>query len=250
MNIEQIYCDYLDEINKNHERDKGVFHASGAGSCYRKQLYSYFEFPQDDLDNKSLKVLRLGTIVHSDVEAAITKYQDANPDSDIYIEEKVKIPELHVTGTFDYGEITTNREGKNTFNLYDLKTAAAFKWSTIFGIKKNRKENSTRMYKMQLSTYGMAIKERFSPDYLSMYLVFYNKNKSDMREKLVMNGWMDNALEYWVELNGWLEEAGKEYFEEELIPGYTEGVPFEDWECGYCSYYSICSSTIADKKRR
>ena len=244
MNIETIYCDYLKEINMRRERDKNVFHASSAGSCYRKQLYSYFDFPKDDLDNKSLKVLRLGTVVHSDVEEAITKYQDENTNSKIYIEEKVAIPELNVTGTFDYGEII-NEDDKSTFNLYDLKTAAAFKWSTIFGIKKNRKENSTRMYKMQLSTYGMAIKERFDPDHMMMYLVFYNKNTSMMREKLVMNGWMDTALEYWVELNQWLEDTGKKYFEEELMPGIIEGVPFENWECEYCSYSSICPSTIS-----
>tara|TARA_R100000656_G_scaffold80575_1_gene59002 strand:+ start:930 stop:1670 length:741 start_codon:yes stop_codon:yes gene_type:complete len=244
MNIESIYCDYLKEINLRRERDQNVFHASSAGSCYRKQLYSYFDFPKDDLDNKSLKVLRLGTVVHSDVEEAITKYQDANPEKLIWIEENIIIPELNVTGTFDYGEII-NEDDKSTFNLYDLKTAAAFKWSTIFGIKKNRKENSTRMYKMQLSTYGMAIKERFDPDHMMMYLVFYNKNTSMMREKLVMNGWMDTALEYWVELNQWLEDTGKKYFEEELMPGIIEGVPFENWECGYCSYSSICPSTIS-----
>ena len=244
MNIETIYCDYLKEINMRRERDKNVFHASSAGSCYRKQLYSYFDFPKDDLDNKSLKVLRLGTVVHSDVEEAITKYQDENTNSKIYIEEKVAIPELNVTGTFDYGEII-NENDKSTFNLYDLKTAAAFKWSTIFGIKKNRKENSTRMYKMQLSTYGIAVKDIFNPDRMIMYLVFYNKNTSMMREKLVMNGWMDTALEYWVELNQWLEDTGKKYFEEELMPGIIEGVPFENWECGYCSYSSICPSTIS-----
>jgi len=244
MDIESIYGAYLNHQESLRERDKHVFHASSAGSCYRKQLYSYFDFPKDDLDNKSLKVLRLGTVVHSDVEEAITKYQDENTNSKIYIEEKVAIPELNVTGTFDYGEII-NEDDKSTFNLYDLKTAAAFKWSTIFGIKKNRKENSTRMYKMQLSTYGMAIKERFDPDHMMMYLVFYNKNTSMMREKLVMNGWMDTALEYWVELNQWLEDTGKKYFEEELMPGIIEGVPFENWECGYCSYSSICPSTIS-----
>ena len=82
-----------------------------------------------------------------------------------------------------------------------------------------------------------------------MYLVFYNKNTSMMRERLVMNGWIDKALEYWVNLNTWLDDVGKEYFEEELVPGMTEGVPFSDWECGYCSYYNICPSQIADKKR-
>jgi|TARA_Y100000310_G_scaffold329525_1_gene399564 hypothetical protein len=248
MNIESIYCEYLKEINLKRERDKNVFHASSAGSCYRKQLYSYFDFPKEELDKKSLKVLRLGTVVHKDVEEAITKYQDANPDNDIYIEEKVKIPELNVTGTFDYGEFKTSREGKSTFNLYDLKTAAAYKWSTMFGNKENRKINSANNYKLQLATYALAVKERFDPDYLAMYLVFYNKNTSMMRERLVMNPWMDKALEYWVDLNTWLDDVGEKYFEEELIPELTEGVPFENWECGYCSYSEICPSQIKKRK--
>ena len=38
-------------------------------------------------------------------------------------------------------------------------------------------------------------------------------------------------------------------FEEDLVVG-VEGVPWQDWECRYCQYYSICPSTLADKKPR
>jgi CRISPR/Cas system-associated exonuclease Cas4 (RecB family) len=50
-------------------------------------------------------------------------------------------------------------------------------------------------------------------------------------------------------LNNILEDSGK-MFEEDLTPEFYPGVPFKDWECGYCSYNSICPSTLRDKKKR
>ena len=98
-----------------------------------------------------------------------------------------------------------------------------------------------------------------------MYLLWYNKNTSQIREQLVSPEWIEKALEYWVTVNETLEDCGKYFadgiltpldtnkedmsFEDELKPGYWEGVPYQDWECRYCQFYSICPSTLADKKR-
>ena len=76
-----------------------------------------------------------------------------------------------------------------------------------------------------------------------------------MREQLVSNEWIDKALEYWTDLNeikdGWDSELNLEnFFNDELIPEISHGVPFQDWECRYCQFYSICPSTLADKKPR
>ena len=75
MDIESIYNAYLKEEEKTKQRDKNVFHASSAGSCYRKQMYSYYDYPSDVKDDKSYRLLRLGTIVHGDVEKALTGSQ-------------------------------------------------------------------------------------------------------------------------------------------------------------------------------
>ena len=80
-----------------------------------------------------------------------------------------------------------------------------------------------------------------------MYLVWYNKNTSQMREQIVSNEWIDKAFEYWTEVYEMKEDMGKG-FQDELIPEVTYGVPVADWECRYCQYYSICPSTLADKK--
>jgi predicted RecB family nuclease len=65
-----------------------------------------------------------------------------------------------------------------------------------------------------------------------------------MREQLISPEWIEKALEYWSELNNILDDSG-EKFEEDLIPEIWSGVPFQNWECRYCQYYSICPSELA-----
>ena len=255
MDIQDIYSVYLKYKNSLRERDKNVFHASSSGSCYRKQMYSYYDYPFDEIDGKSLRLLRLGTLVHEDLEKAMSMYQDKLVDMQekdaplqkiIHIEEKVKIEDLDVVGTFDAGETITNGIDKE-FKLYDYKTVAAYKWQTKFGHTKNRVPNSDTNYKLQLGTYALAVKEKYNVSKITMYLVWYNKNTSLMKEQIVYNEWIEKAFEYWTEVFEMKEEMDKG-FEDELIPEITYGVPVQDWECRYCQYYSICPSTLADKK--
>ena len=218
--------------------DVPSFHASSAGSCYKKQLYKYFKYPETPMDEKSYRILRLGTIVHKDVEEAIRWYDSNNidPNEKIYVEQPIKIESLNVVGTYDSG-IWKIKE--NTFKVYDLKTAAAYKWSKKFGNKVNREKDSDRNYKLQVGTYALGIKKEMDVDRIEMYLVWYNKNTSMMREQIISPDWMDKALEYWNELNEILEESGV-MFVEELQPENSIGVPFQSWECSYCSFREIC----------
>ena len=246
MNIIDIYEEYLKHQETLRERDENVFHASSAGSCHRKQMYSYYGYPSDSKDEQSYRLLRLGTIFHEDMEKALDWYRGKgeNTYKEIYIEEKIEYEPFDVVGTFDAGEMDNG-----TFNLYDFKTAAAYKWTTKFGLKKNRNPNTDVNYKLQLGTYALGVKERFKPDKINMYLIWYNKNTSQMREQIVSNEWIGKAEFYWNEIY-YLKEEIEENFEDELIPEITHGVPVEDWECRYCQFYSICPSTLADKKPR
>ena len=115
--------------------------------------------------------------------------------------------------------------------------------------KENRKPDSDKNYKLQLGTYALGVASDHNPDKINMYLVWYNKNTSQIREQLVSNEWMDNALTYWSDVYDMKEDIGN-YFREELIPEIEFGVPMQDWECRYCQFYSICPSTLADKKPR
>jgi len=119
----------------------------------------------------------------------------------------------------------------------------------MFGMKVNRKPGADTNYKMQLATYALAVDYEHAPNTMNMYLVWYKKNDSFIRETIVSNSWMDKALEYWTELNSILEDCGDK-FEEDVVPGIWDGVPFQDWECSYCPYYSICPSDLADKRRK
>ena len=247
MDIELLYHSYLVQADNLREKDEKLFHASSAGSCLRKQMYSYYDFPQDRKDKRSYRILRLGTIVHKDIEEAIANYEDVNSDGNeqVFIEDKIELEELNVVGTYDVGRIDME---ENKFTLWDIKTAAAYKWTTKFGRKQNRKPSSDTNYKLQLGTYALGINQKFKVGKIEMYLLWYNKNTSQMREQIVSPEWIEKALEYWVTVNETLEDMD-EHFEEELKPEYYLGVPYQDWECRYCQYYSICPSTLADKKK-
>ena len=250
MNIHEIYLNFLKYKNaENAEaRNDGKFHASSAGSCYRKQMYRLEDYPQDDMDDNSYKILRLGTIVHKDFEEAM-KHRFEHDSlvnrkrKTIFSEYKVNLDEYNITGTLDIGEYI---EEDKVFNLYDLKTSAAYKWSTMFGIKRNRQPVfEFDKYRMQLATYGMAIKEELDVKELNMFLVFYNKNTSMIREvKVYADEWIDKAKDYWDELKSLASTMKNGLFEEKLRPGWQFGVPYEDWECKYCNYKTICPSKL------
>jgi len=244
--IENIYHSYLTHLEEQRERDDNKFHASAAGSCFRKQLYSKFGFSQDKKDIKSYRLLRLGTIVHKDIEDSVSHYNETNKDESkqLFSEDKIELDELNVVGTYDLG-LLDNED--NSFKLWDLKTVAAYKWTTKFGRKHNRKPNTDTNYKLQLGTYALGIHKKFQVSKIHMYLLWYNKNTSAMREQIVSPEWIEKALEYWGQLNDIEYDVGKN-FEEDLVPGYFEGVPQQDWECRYCQYYTICPSKLAEKK--
>jgi len=249
MNILGVYQDYLRKINREHrkarEKDGLVFHASTAGSCFRKQLYTLFDFKPSEFDDRTLRVLRMGTIVHSDIEKALREYILKEHEV-LFIEHSIEITSLNVVGTLDVAAWDKNTKD---LSVYDIKTAANYTWSKHFGIKKNRKKGSNENYKLQLGTYGFAMQKALNPSHTSLYLLWYNKNNSSVKEQIIMPDWIDRAVSYWTELNEILEEHA-ENWKDNLIPEVDYGVPFQQWECGYCPYYEQCPSTIADKKKR
>ena len=138
-------------------------------------------------------------------------------------------------------------DGKKTFNLYDVKTASNWNWMKMFGRLKNRRPGTDDNYKMQLATYSLAIKEEFNPDIINMFLIWYKKDNSTIRQQPVSPDWTEKAIDYWTELNAIFEDCG-ESFEQDLTPEYWTGVPFKNEECSYCDFYNICPSTLAPKR--
>ena len=93
-------------------------------------------------------------------------------------------------------------------------------------------------YELQLGTYGYAIKQKFGR-LDGMYLVYYNKDNSQMNYKEVSTDFVLRAYNFWYNI-GQEHKMG--------LPSFRKGVsPVKDWNCSYCAYYSHCKPPV---KRR
>jgi len=240
IDIEHIYDLYLQteeaKNKKKHETKKGTFRASSAGQCYKKQWYMQQNAEGKPLDPKSRRLLRLGTVVHRDLENAMILYNsNSNPDSKMEIkpEYKVKIDELGITGTADL--VVYDGEYEKA-KVYDYKTAHSYKWKMMFGRDKFPKPS--RNYELQVGTYGLAVLNEYelNNDDIELIIVYYKKDDSLMRQVCVKNIWMYNAKDYWMDLRETLDEVDNSGD----IPRESTNSPIESWECKYCQFETIC----------
>ena len=246
LDLKEIYNDYLTEVestNKLNYKKKNpnkYYRASAAGHCFKKHWYSINGYEGTSTgDDRSKRLLRLGTIVHEDIEKAIDWYDDKisndlnEYDVSFHTEYGVLIEELNVMGSADI--VLLDSEG--TASVLDIKTTHSYKWKMMFG--RNKEKSPSRMYELQLGTYALGVcnQENVNPDSISLYLVYYKKDDSSMKYVDVNSVWMDNAAEYWVTLNETLSLVK----EEADLPRDTLNVPIENWECRYCQFESICN---------
>ena len=277
MEIKQIYTQFLDskndEYKKKHKGMEKSFSASSAGHCYKKHMFKITGAPQKEIEARSQRILRLGTLVHQDFEDAIKHYINngtdlyatstsgegkstvyytkvsGEQDKRFYVEHRIEIPEYNVVGHLDFA--VADKNNKDVY-IYDYKTAASYKWSLKFG-RKYKDKNPNFNYEMQLSTYLLGLQKHFEEidfqaESVQMSIIWYNKDTSRMREEIIQLDYVDMAKSYWEELNEWRKEVEKQ--DPELknhesvnltIPRFREvGVPFQDWECKYCPYDHIC----------
>jgi len=251
VDIEKIYNDYIDSkqeenYNKRYKGKEHYYHASGAGSCSRKL---YFESvvqaePSEDMDSKTKRLLRLGNIVHDDIQLSLEIYNrdiynrdNNNQDKEkeiknkekafkFHTEEEVSIEELKVRGHYD---IVAEKKDTEVY-LYDIKTCATYSWSMKFGRKKNF--NPSIHYELQLGTYGYAIKQQMGR-LDGMFLYYYNKDNSRMRCVQVPLTFVSRAYLFWRNINDEHEQG---------LPPFRKGVsPVQAWQCKYCQFNSVCN---------
>lgn len=242
--IQDIYSDYIqsqnEEYRKIYKEYEGWFGASSVGQCYRKQWYRAHNVPEKDMNNKSKRVLRLGTILHRDIENGIrwAIEQGRTNNIEFYLEETIKLPDLKVIGHLDIACLRKS-EGQEECAIYDLKTAKAYTWQKRFGHKKNRDPHPSRNYEMQVSTYALGFSDLkgIPIDNIDMYILWYRKDDSTMKPKKVSPHYIQYALEYWTDLNETLADI---ISPDELIPGEEPNVPVQNWECSYCLYTNVC----------
>tara|TARA_Y100000593_G_scaffold9639_1_gene17475 strand:+ start:1751 stop:2524 length:774 start_codon:yes stop_codon:yes gene_type:complete len=247
INIEKIYSDYMEAKQKENteKRYKGkesYYHASSAGFCSRKIYYQSVEkIKETNKPNaKSNRIMRLGTIVHEDFEKAFSLYNNNIYNILIYnkenkkenkikekqieflFENEVILDELNVRGFYDL----VAKKGDEVY-LYDVKTIGSWPWK--YKVAKGGSGSSN--HHLQLATYGLAIKEEFGR-LDGMFLLYYNKDTSDMKEIEVPMINLIKAENYWRNL--------KEEHKMGLPQFKLGSSPVEQWNCSYCNYYDHC----------
>jgi hypothetical protein len=261
LNLETIYDDYLDRLQEERKEKykeyEEWFSGSSAGSCYKKQWYKVNGFEPEPFDQRTKRLLRLGTIVHSDVEQALSEAEPSD-GVEVLLEHEIKIPEFNVVGHLDHCFI---RKEDNNIEIYvsDLKTLASYSWTRKFG--RNAIKQSINMipsfghYELQVATYALGMLKDIMPDLphfnlteinyeidkvknnISINIIWYNKNDSKMKTTEISVDALHAAIAYWNDLNDFTnEEKGIE----SIPPNGAVGVPMQDWECKYCQYKQHC----------
>jgi CRISPR/Cas system-associated exonuclease Cas4 (RecB family) len=240
--IKEIYEEYLRKENSKNfiERyigKEGYFNASWAGHCIRKHAYKMLKQEIIPPDRDSLFKMRIGTLVHDDIQKALQKYY--NGKGILITEGEIEIPDLNVRGYFDIAEVYGG------IQLNDLKTIAAFAWKRKFGRKENRDPNPSDKYELQLGTYGLGLELKLGKQIVYMSIIYYKKDDSSFKEVIIIPKYKEKAIEYWKNVLSYCKPDVKI---DELTPGDTLGVPYESWECRYCSYMHVCPSPFISQQ--
>ena len=244
--IGQVYAQYIKAENDKNTQERYVgkehyYHASGAGKCSR-QLYfqSVAKVEPTNLPNStSSRVMRLGTVVHQDIQNSLLFSNNNNNNiinnisnkdiikhirsDEFIIEGEIIIKELSVRGFFD----VVFNEASGVY-LYDIKTAASYSFTKVFDMEK---PYAMKHQELQLATYGYGVREKYGR-LDGMHLLYYNKNTSVIKYKQIPLTMLNSAYMFWANINK-QHTSG--------LPGFEDGVsPVMKWECDYCNFLGHC----------
>ena len=91
LNITDIYKAYLQKLNEEnrinrYEDREHWFHASSSGMCMRKIYYNSVEQVESTpIDENTLRLFRLGDLVHNDIQDALT-FEAEKEKFDVFFE--------------------------------------------------------------------------------------------------------------------------------------------------------------------
>ena len=162
IDIEGIYKNYLDKKQEENRKERYEgnehwYHASGAGSCSRKLYFESVEKAEvtNSIDDKTNRLLRLGNVVHEDIQNSLThthynniynndiynnpnnkekEIKDKEKDIEFHTEGELTIKELNVRGFYDI--VVDDRLAERKVYLYDIKTCGSYSWKMKFGRNK------------------------------------------------------------------------------------------------------------------
>jgi CRISPR/Cas system-associated exonuclease Cas4 (RecB family) len=178
-----------------------------------------------------MRLFRLGDLVHNDIQEALIEYASLN-GSQIMIEREIRLPDVNVRGFLDVIVVEDNA-------LYDIKTCNAWKWKNLFG--RSPDPNQPVNYNIQLGTYGWWYEEETGNKLKKLALLYYNKDNSRMKEKVIRTSYIQKAKEYWHNVQD-IFKKGNPPIELGIAPAYK-------WECNpkYCNYYEVCGGGLKEK---
>ena len=219
-----------DNHREKYKEFEGWFSASTAGSCFRKQYFNVNGYEGTPPDEKSLRLMRLGTLVHKDIADAFETYREdieSKPGVELFVERQVKLEEYNIVGHLDLA-ILDQVDGK--LEITDVKTAHSYKWKMLFG--RNPDRNPSVNYYLQVATYAAALADEYNinTEDISLSLTWYKKDDSSIRAQSIDYSWIEEAMQYWKELNMALAD------DKEPTVG-DNNTPIYDWECKYCPYH-------------
>ena len=246
--ISKIYNAYIETQNEENVNNRYVgkekyYHASGANMCLRKHWFQINSAPETDKPEMvSKRIMRLGTVVHTDYENALNWYEKNRKNgsdiissnystnnssiSSISTEGEIILPELNVRGFYD---AVFQMETGEVY-LYDFKTIRAYPYKLKFGRDPRPQKGPT--HEIQLATYGLGVREKFGR-LDGMFLYYYNKDSSVCKEREVELEFLEYAQDYWVGVNE--KTSG-------VVPPPVriDESPMQRWECNYCTYLTHC----------
>ena len=145
----------------------------------------------------------------------------------VYVEEEILLEDLNVKG---FADCVIVDDDKSVY-LYDFKTISSWGYKMKFG-RRVEKEPSIHQ-ELQIATYGIAVQRKFGR-LDGMWLVYYNKDTSVIKEVKVPKKRMVTAKSFW-------KNQIKKH--KNGLPPLEENVsPIMDWECRYCQYVDKCKS--------
>ena len=141
------------------------------------------------------------------------------------MEHPIDVPELNVKG---FADIVVELESGEIY-VYDIKTIGSWSWRLMFGSKKESRPSIPQ--ELQLGSYGYGIKEEFGRCD-GLFLLYYNKDNSDVRQLEVDLEFIDQSYNFWVRV---------QHLHTDGLPFLQDGEsPVMEWECKYCQYKDIC----------
>ena len=232
-----LWLEKLNDINYNtrySKKDLG-FGASGAGLCHLKHYFRTIKAKKKEVGFDSMCKMRIGTLVHEDIQNALHYMFDDN----YKIMCEIPITYGRVKGHLD---VAIELDEDNVM-LIDIKTMAAYSWSKKYG--RDKDSDAAIWNKLQLATYSLGLKQDYGYKNVHMFLLNYNKNTSAMKfEPVNAQFFENNAKLYWNEVetivNQLLEEPDRI---EQLVDG-----PVHNWECNYCDYSEHCPVQYVKEK--